>query len=92
MTEAITGVSASADTAFADIKTMSFEQALEELEAIVRQLEAGRAKLDDAIGCYERGAALRRHCEAKLNEAKAKVERIALAADGTVRTEPEMLG
>jgi exodeoxyribonuclease VII small subunit len=71
----------------ASIATMSFEQALEELEGIVRQLEAGRFKLDDAIGAYERGAALKRHCEAKLNEARAKVERIAFAADGSVRTE-----
>ena len=69
------------------IAAMSFEQALEELEGIVRQLEAGRFRLEDAIGAYERGAALRRHCETKLDEAKAKVERIAFAADGTVRTE-----
>jgi exodeoxyribonuclease VII small subunit len=70
-----------------DIQSMSFEDALEELEAIVRQLEAGRGKLDEAIGAYERGAALKRHCETKLNEAKAKVERIAFAADGTLKTE-----
>ena len=69
------------------ISTLSFEQALEELEGIVRQLEAGKFKLDDAIGAYERGAALKRHCETKLNEARAKVEKIVLAADGAVRTE-----
>jgi exodeoxyribonuclease VII small subunit len=73
------------------IQSMSFEEALEELEAIVRQLEAGRFKLDDAIGAYERGAALKRHCETKLNEAKAKVERIAFAADGTPKTETQTL-
>lgn len=67
-----------------DIKTMSFEEALDELDGIVRQLEAGRFRLDESISAYERGAALRRHCEAKLSEAKTKVERIALAADGTI--------
>ena len=70
-----------------EISAMSFEQALEELEGIVRQLEGGRIPLDAAIGAYERGAALKRHCETKLNEAKAKVEKIAFAADGTIRTE-----
>ena len=74
-----------------EIAAMSFEQALEELEAIVKQLEAGRGKLDEAISSYERGAALKRHCEAKLNEARAKVERISLAADGSLRAEPAAL-
>lgn len=74
-----------------DIARMSFEEALEELEGIVRQLESGRGKLDEAIGSYERGAALKRHCEAKLNEAQAKVEKIALAADGTIKTETQNL-
>ncbi len=69
-----------------EISTMSFEQALEELEGIVRQLEAGRFRLDDAIGAYERGASLKRHCETKLAEAKAKVEKIAVAGEGTIRT------
>ncbi len=78
--------------ALPDIQTMSFEQALEELEAIVRQLEAGRARLDEAIGSYERGAALKRHCETKLAEAKAKVDKISFAADGTVKAEPAELG
>jgi exodeoxyribonuclease VII small subunit len=73
------------------IATMSFEQALEELEGIVRQLEAGRFRLDDAIGAYERGALLKRHCETRLNEARAKVERIAFAADGTIKTEAAQL-
>jgi exodeoxyribonuclease VII small subunit len=70
-----------------DIATLSFEQALEELDGIVRQLEAGRFRLDDAIGAYERGARLKAHCEAKLTEAKAKVEKIQLNADGTLKTE-----
>ena len=77
--------------ALPDIQAMSFEEALEELEGIVRQLEAGRFKLDDSIQAYERGAALKLHCEKKLGEAKAKVEKIALAADGTVKTETQNL-
>jgi len=80
-----------AETQLPEIASLSFEEALEELEAIVRQLEAGRGRLDDAIGSYERGAALKRHCETKLNEAKAKVEKIAFAADGSLKTEEPKL-
>jgi exodeoxyribonuclease VII small subunit len=80
-----------AETALPDIPSMSFEQALEELEGIVRQLEAGRFRLDESISAYERGAALKRHCETKLGEAKAKVEKIALAADGTIKPETQNL-
>jgi exodeoxyribonuclease VII small subunit len=65
-----------------DVASLSFEQALSELEAIVSRLEQGRSSLDDAIGAYERGAALKRHCEAKLREAREKVERITLDASG----------
>ena len=72
-----------------DLGAMSFEQALEELEGIVRQLEAGRGRLDEAISSYERGAALKRHCESKLSEARAKIERISLNADGTLRVEAQ---
>ncbi|MBN36474.1 MAG: exodeoxyribonuclease VII small subunit [Rhodospirillaceae bacterium] len=70
-----------------DIKAMSFEDAMAELEAIVGRLESGEAKLDDAIGAYERGAALKQHCEAKLREAQDKVEKIRLNADGGVEAE-----
>lgn len=71
-----------------DIKKMSFEEALAELETIVERLEGGQAKLDDAIGAYERGAALKQHCETKLREAQDKVEKIRLGADGSVSAEP----
>ena len=71
-----------------DIETMSFEDALTELEGIVRELEAGQDQLDAAIAKYERGAKLRAHCEAKLREAEAKVERITKAADGTAQAGP----
>ncbi len=65
-----------------DIAKMSFEDALAELEEIVKKLESGQGKLDDAISAYERGAALKRHCEAKLREAQAKVDKIVLGPDG----------
>ena len=66
------------------IAEMSFEDALSELEKIVRGLEGGQQKLEDAITCYERGAALRRHCEAKLAEAEARVQAIVEKADGSL--------
>ena len=66
------------------LSSLSFEDALGELEKIVRGLEGGQQKLEDAITSYERGAALRRHCEAKLNEAEARVQAIVERADGTL--------
>jgi exodeoxyribonuclease VII small subunit len=71
-----------------DIAAMSFEDALQELEQIVKRLEAGSGKLNDAIASYERGALLKRHCEAKLREAQARVDKIVVGADGTPATEP----
>lgn len=70
------------------IPAMSFEQALGELEQIVQRLEQGKIPLEDAINAYERGSALRQHCEAKLREAKERVDRIAVAADGSISTVP----
>tara|TARA_Y100001934_G_C12209111_1_gene705119 strand:- start:270 stop:521 length:252 start_codon:yes stop_codon:yes gene_type:complete len=72
----------------ADVSKMSFEDALEELEEIVRTLEGGKGKLEDAITAYERGAKLKAHCEKKLKEAQAKVEKISLGADGEAVAEP----
>lgn len=74
-----------------DIAKLSFEDALKELDAIVRELEGGKGKLEEAIRSYERGAQLRRHCEAKLAEAQAKIEKITFTADGTPATEPAAL-
>jgi len=65
-----------------EIAKLSFEDALAELEKIVRALEDGRGKLEDSIKAYERGALLKRHCEAKLREAQAKVEKIVIGPDG----------
>ena len=73
----------------AEIAKMSFEDALAELETIVRALDTGEAKLDQAIEAYERGVALRRHCEAKLRDAQAKIERIQLSPEGRVEAKPE---
>ncbi len=74
-----------------EIAALSFEDALNELEQIVRRLETGNAKLDEAIGAYERGALLKRHCEAKLREAQARVEKIVIGGDGALATEPAVL-
>jgi exodeoxyribonuclease VII small subunit len=75
----------------ADIGAMSFEDALGELEQIVRRLEAGQVKLDEAIQSYERGAQLKRHCEHKLNEAQQRVDRIVIGPDGAVAAKPAKL-
>ncbi len=72
----------------ADIAAMSFEDALEELKAIVQRLEGGEGKLDEAIEAYERGAALKRHCDAKLRDAQEKIEKISLAGGAPVGSEP----
>ncbi len=67
-----------------DVAGLSFEDALAELERIVRGLEGGQQKLEEAITAYERGALLRRHCEMKLAQAEARVQAIVERADGSV--------
>ena len=79
-------------TTTVDVAAMSFEDALRELETIVQQLERGQIKLDEAIGAYERGTLLKRHCETKLAEARMKVEKIVLSPDGGVTAEPAKIG
>jgi len=69
------------------IDTLSFEDAMTELETIVKGLESGQAKLDDSISSYERGTALKNHCEKLLKDAQLKVEKISLAPDGSVSTQ-----
>ena len=64
------------------IESLSFETALAELETIVRALEQGSAPLDQSIAQYQRGDVLKRHCEARLKEAQARIEQISLGADG----------
>lgn len=70
------------------VKDMSFEEALAELETIVRQLEQGDVELEKSIEIYERGAALKKHCEARLKSAELKVEQIVQGGDGAPKTEP----
>jgi len=72
----------------ADIKKLNFEDALEELEDIVRSLEEGSGALDDAIKAYERGAMLKKYCELKLTEARTRVEKIVIGPDGEAGSEP----
>ena len=71
-----------------DITAMSFEEALAELEQIVKRLEEGRGRLDEAITSYERGAQLKHHCERKLREAQERVDKIVKAPDGSLAVEP----
>ena len=66
----------------AEIEKLSFEDALAQLEKIVSQLESGDAPLEKSIELYERGTALKAHCEARLKAAEAKVEKITLSANG----------
>jgi exodeoxyribonuclease VII small subunit len=70
------------------VADLSFEDALAELERIVRGLEGGQQKLEEAIAAYERGARLRRHCEAKLTEAEARVQAIVADGDGSLFLRP----
>lgn len=70
------------------LEKLNFEAALSELEGIVRSLESGKAPLEESIEAYERGIALKNHCEKKLAEARLKIEKITLSPDGTVKTEP----
>ncbi len=73
----------------ADIAEMSFERALKELESIVGRLERGDVELEESITIYERGEALKEHCDRLLKQAEAKVEKLAFNADGSPRgTEP----
>lgn len=66
----------------ADIETLTFEQALAELEGIVKALESGQGALEASVSAYQRGAALRAHCERKLAEAEQKVQAIVEGPSG----------
>jgi exodeoxyribonuclease VII small subunit len=71
-----------------EIAALTFEQALAELEQIVARLESGQAPLEDSIQMYERGAALKAHCEARLEAARLRVEKIVVGAAGAQGVEP----
>ncbi|MCB2098196.1 MAG: exodeoxyribonuclease VII small subunit [Parvularculaceae bacterium] len=71
-----------------DTASLSFEKALAELETIVQKLESGSVELEESIALYERGAALKAHCEARLKSAQERIEKIVVSADGQPKTEP----
>jgi exodeoxyribonuclease VII small subunit len=72
-----------------DISALTFEQALADLEKIVAELESGQAPLERSIEMYERGAQLKAHCEARLEAARLRVEKIVMGPDGKAqRSEP----
>lgn len=77
-----------AETTTDDVKAMSFEAALAELEGIVARLEGGKAPLAESIAIYERGEALKSHCEGLLKAAEARIEKITLKNGKPVGTEP----
>jgi len=70
------------------LNSLSFEDALTQLETIVRDLETGKAPLEDSITAYERGITLKEHCKTKLRDAQAKIEKITVAKDGSISTQP----
>ena len=72
----------------APVEALSFEDALRELEAIVDRLDRGEIALAASVDAYERGTALRQHCERKLDEARLRVERITLGPEGVIGTAP----
>ena len=72
-----------------DLSQMSFEEALRALEDVVRRLETGEVPLEESIDLYERGEQLRKHCQARLDAAQARIEKIVAGPDGkAVGTEP----
>jgi len=72
-----------------DVKRLTFERAIEELESIVKRLEEGKVPLEESVAIYERGESLKRRCEELLRQAEARVEKITLDASGKpTGTEP----
>ena len=77
------GAQGASGSRHADIGDLSFERALKELETIVGRLERGDVELEESIAIYERGEALKAHCDKLLKLAEAKVEKLTFAADGS---------
>jgi exodeoxyribonuclease VII small subunit len=78
-----------ADNTQVDVKQLSFERAIEELESIVKRLEEGKVPLEESIAIYERGESLKRRCEELLRQAEARVDKITTDANGQITgTEP----
>lgn len=76
------------DALAAEIGKLSFEEALRQLEEIVQKLEKGQVDLEDSIKIYERGTALKAHCETKLRDAEKRIEKIVVTPSGKVTTAP----
>jgi exodeoxyribonuclease VII small subunit len=74
------------------VDQLSFELALKELESIVARLEQGEVDLEDSIALYERGQALKAHCEKKLKSAESRLEKVVQGAGGATGSEPMDLG
>jgi len=70
------------------VAKLTFEQAIEELETIVKRLEDGKVPLEESIAIYERGETLKRHCEELLRQAEARVDKITTDASGNVSATP----
>jgi exodeoxyribonuclease VII small subunit len=70
------------------IEGLSFEEALTELESLVRNLETGKSPLEKSIDDYQRGVQLKEHCAKKLRDAQAKIEKITVSKDGKIKTQP----
>ncbi|MBE6468330.1 MAG: exodeoxyribonuclease VII small subunit [Alphaproteobacteria bacterium] len=68
------------------LEELSFEEAITQLETIVRELESGRTKLDDAVNAYEKAIKLKQLCESKLKSAQLKIEKLEITASDEVKT------
>lgn len=71
-----------------EVQKLSFEEAMEQLEEIVQKLESGDVRLEESIEFYTRGNELKAHCEAKLRDAQARVEKLVVGEDGQISAEP----
>ncbi len=67
-----------------EVNSLSFEEAMTELESVVRQLESGKIKLEEAVSVYERGVLLKKHCEEKLKQAKSKIDKLIIGENNTI--------
>jgi len=72
-----------------EIEKLTFEEAMEELEGVVHQLESGKIKLDEAVAVYERGVKLKNFCAEKLKSAQAKIDQLIIEKDGTISGKEE---
>lgn len=73
---------------YKEFENLSFEDALQKLEIIVRDLEGGRIKLDEAVESYEKAVALKKICEEKLKSAQLKIEKIEVSSEGNISLQP----